>query len=445
MHGTPLASALVLLGFALPCAAAPTVTFLSSRAQTVKSVALAANVVVNNCNDGGAGSLRQAVTDAGEGGLADLTQLSCSKISLSSELVVPHSKFSIVGPSDREVTISGSNQTRVIAHTAGGAGVLTIQRLRIADGNYVTTGVARGGCIFSSAAVHLDKATVDNCLVQSRSDHADGGGMFAEGAAQLVESKITGNRASAPSAYTAGGGVATTYGLILYRSEISNNRAEGLGTCGGACIVGNYCSIVASTIAENYSGYVVGGLGVYTPTIQIINSTISGNVASLQVGGLQVSSGGYQPIIANSTIVLNNSAKFAGVYSTAAIRLYSSIVAQNTSSTPPILEDDFATYAVTDGANNLVMSTSGTVPVKPGVIALTVPPNLGPLSSNGGTTRTHLPQLGSPVIAAGSNKFAERFDQRGRGHPRSSSPQFPDMTDMGAVQFDTIFADGDEP
>src|SRR5690606_7928345 len=48
----------------------------------------AGSPVVSNCNDSGAGSLRKAVAAAAEGDTIDLTQLSCSFITLTSGEIV---------------------------------------------------------------------------------------------------------------------------------------------------------------------------------------------------------------------------------------------------------------------------------------------------------------------------------------------------------------------
>ena len=46
------------------------------------------SIVVDNCNDAGAGSLRDAVDNAADGDTIDLTQLACSTISLSTGAIL---------------------------------------------------------------------------------------------------------------------------------------------------------------------------------------------------------------------------------------------------------------------------------------------------------------------------------------------------------------------
>src|SRR5206468_417447 len=57
-------------------------------------------------------------------------------------------------------------------------------------------------------------------------------------------------------------------------------------------------------------------------------------------------------------------------------------------------------------------------------------PLLGPLANNGGPTLTYAPQVGSPVIDAGSNPAGLTTDQRGTGFARVSGL----ATDIGAFE-----------
>ena len=69
---------------------------------------------------------------------------------------------------------------------------------------------------------------------------------------------------------------------------------------------------------------------------------------------------------------------------------------------------------------------------------------LGPLASNGGTTRTHMVLSGSPAIDAGNNAANVSFDQRGSGYPRVIGSS----ADIGAYELDTndvIFVNGFDP
>jgi hypothetical protein len=67
-------------------------------------------------------------------------------------------------------------------------------------------------------------------------------------------------------------------------------------------------------------------------------------------------------------------------------------------------------------------------------------PILGPLTNNGGTTETHLPQEGSPAIDNGDNATCEETDQRGELRPADSDGDGTAVCDIGAVE---LAADND--
>jgi len=133
----------------------------------------------------------------------------------------------------------------------------------------------------------------------------------------------------------------------------------------------------------------------------------------------------------NSTIS-NNSAGTSGggvyfkdtYFST--LNIYNSILANNTNAdcagTPP---------AVT-GSNNLVEDEGSCNILTNTASLLTVDPQLGALADNGGATKTHLPQAGSPVLDAGDNTdcgtgLTVDSDQRGATRDDGSC-------DIGAVE-----------
>jgi len=88
------------------------------------------------------------------------------------------------------------------------------------------------------------------------------------------------------------------------------------------------------------------------------------------------------------------------------------------------------------GSNNLIKIAGANTTVPMGT--LTVDPMFLPLAFNGGTTRTHALEAGSPAIDAGSNVLSLSSDQRDTAYPRVVGA----LPDMGAVEFDPdhIFA-----
>ena len=71
--------------------------------------ARAATRVVTNCNDSGAGSLRNAISIAQSGDNIDLIGLRCERIALTSgELVVPQGSLTLLGRSRHALTIDAN-------------------------------------------------------------------------------------------------------------------------------------------------------------------------------------------------------------------------------------------------------------------------------------------------------------------------------------------------
>src|SRR4051812_28681162 len=78
---------------------------------------------VSNCNDAGSGSLRDAVDNAADGDTIDLTQLSCSTISLSTgAILIGVSDLTLQGPGNHQLMIQGSGGSGggALFHLCGG-------------------------------------------------------------------------------------------------------------------------------------------------------------------------------------------------------------------------------------------------------------------------------------------------------------------------------------
>jgi hypothetical protein len=457
------------------------------------------SIPVSNCDDSGAGSLRDAVNSAVDGDTIDLTALDCSTITLTSgAIVVPVDSLTIQGPSALLLTIDGGYSDRVFWHL--GFGELTIADVSVAHGrkylNDGGTGDAAGGCIFSTGDVTLDHAWAKYCKAGSNDSSATvrGGAVYAENGVFMNGSIVTGSTAyTVGTTASRGGGVYTPGDLLVLYSTISGNTAT---TTGGGVQVGSshgtpggYGRIKYSTITANTqrtTGYVLGGGGVYlTGDAYISHSTISGNSGCRGAGVYFIDAGNATgPAAIYSSTVSGNSGTYCGVNSgaggvqsfnanmvimdsTIAFNTYddnrtenkygagvrlanaNSLVLENTIiagnmvrnlSSPDFLPDDIGGHegASVAGANNLVYMTDILLPA--GTILLT-DPSLRALDANGGTTATHMPNFGSPVIDFGNNVSGAAVDQRGPGYPRILGAQ----PDIGAVEFDLsdeIFANG---
>src|SRR6185312_10106220 len=74
-------------------------------------------LVVENCNDSGAGSLREAYFNAGDGAQIDLTGLTCSTITLTSGPLTnagTTTAVTLVGPGKYALTVDGNYANRVL-------------------------------------------------------------------------------------------------------------------------------------------------------------------------------------------------------------------------------------------------------------------------------------------------------------------------------------------
>jgi hypothetical protein len=404
--------------------------------------------LVTNCDDDGPGSLRQAFHNASSGDIIDLTQLTCSTITLTSGALDDSptaADVSVQGPGKYLLTIDGGGTDRVFQHN--GSGALAISGMTITNGSY--GGALGGGCIYSAGDVQAFYTLVSSCSkTSSGSDDAFGGAIYARGGALIAASTIVDNTAHADAANSAGAGVwANTVQIAV--STISGNTVSGDGSHyargGGVLSLGDI-EIVYSTISDNEAS--AGGgvflIGAAENGMNIRNSTISGNHASGSGGGIYAK---YRPLaVSNSTIASNTAGdQCGGMFLAYATELESTIVANNTAQNAATA-DVGSPYAIAiSGANNLVIASN--VPMPPDTITLN--PMLGPLQDNGGYSMTHALLAGSPAIDHGNNSGAAQYDQRlfvagsSQVYERVVGPG----ADIGAFEFgapDRIFADGFE-
>jgi len=429
-------------------------------------------VVVTNCLDHGPGSLRQAVIDSQFGSdPIDLTQLTCSQITLTTGRIDVSRNVLLQGPGSGLLTIDGANIDRIFNQNGpyqlavygmtlqrgyssafGGGCIYSKGPLLLNDTvitgckvfDFASSGAYEGGGVLVNSSLSaIDSAIVDN-EIYSALGYAFGGGAFVSGDALLSSSTISGNHISnASGGITQSGGIHVVGKLFMTYSTISNNSVSGLpaspGGTAGAHVAGG-AVISNSTISGNTADGGGGGLSITgsaaSPNM-ITNSTISGNTASAVAG---VYARG-PTTIANSTIAFNTETTFANgaglrlAYSLADIE--SSIIANNTS--PGTTQNiGLGISGGVAGANNLI-GASPSVSLPPGTIG--GDPILLALADNGGPTKTHALGPGSPAIDAGNNTAALTNDQRGLGFPRVVGVA-PDIGAFEGVDTDRIFANG---
>jgi hypothetical protein len=436
----------------------------------------AATIVVESCADTGAGSLRDALANAVNGDLIDLTQLACSTITLASGgIIASVDEVELVGPGANALTIDAAYHGRAFYHL--GYATFALTGLRVTRGTYSGGPYygAFGGCVFSKGHIELTDSAVDHCAVSdavtdafgtgggcllasgnvtltdssvsectvtaTSDDTAVGGGLFAERDIILVRSRVSGSTITNAQGETAGGGALAIEDLVMKYSTISDNgiASDYLGRAGGIYVQGD-AYLIGSTISGNRAtvggGIWMSGSNNPASPARILNSTISGNVADVSVGGIVAN---MPLILANSTVAFNTSVALnvSGLYIGYDTELESSIIANNSagSTQRDVGGSDFASIT---GANNLV-----------GVTFLTLPPDtissdamLAPLANNGGRTKTHALLAGSVAIDAGNNSQNLTRDQRGTGFARVVGAN----ADIGAFEADPgrIFTNGFE-
>ena len=370
-------------------------------------------IVVTSCDDAGPGTLREAYFNAVDGDVIDLTQLTCSEISLTTGALTNSpsaAEVSLEGAGKYALTINGNNNGRVLVHN--GTGTLTVYGLTISGGSY--SGPYGGGCIYSYGNVLLEAANVSSCsLSSSGTDHAYGGAIYAKKGVLLAGAAITDSSAHAASANSAGGAL-WAYNSYIYLSTVSGNTVSGDGSHysrGGGVFARGNAKIHYATFADNSaeSGGAIFLFGGATDTMVIANSTISGNHASGAGGGLFAK---YRPLEIDNSTITGNTAVFdfgAGAYLYTDTDIESTIVAGNTSQDGLQASDVGGNASITiTGANNLIVAATLPVPAD----TISADPMLGPLQNNGGITMTHALLPGSPAIGHGNNVRNFAYDQR---------------------------------
>ena len=262
----------------------------------------------------------------------------------------------------------------------------------------------------------IHSATLRNGCVQGQA----GGAIHNHGVLVLDRVNVLNNEAQAA------GGIQNDGTLTMSRSTLANNVAI-TGAAGG---LGNSrtLQVVESTINNNTTTGAGGGGLITGGPVAFINSTVSGNVAS-GLGGALV--GFSATSMTHSTIANNNGAQVAaaptqgsGLYGT--FTLTGSLLAGQV-----------------NGSNcrgSVTSVNSAADDASCGGATVFATPLLGALADNGGPTRTHMLQLGSPLINAGNNTSASGLtvDQRGSARIANGTVDFGAVEYAGSTDIDGV-------
>jgi len=438
------------------------------------------SIVVQNCDDAGAGSLRDAVNNAVDGDTIDLTQLQCSVISLSTgAILIGTSGLTLQGPGAHRLAIYGNDDYGWSLLYDLGGGTLKIDGIDLAFGSkYRSDNIARGGCVYTNGDLVLNDSHVSFCGVHAGTYAAAGGALYAQGSATITYSTI--DTAGLTTSGDARGGCVFAHGdvTLAYSSLSGCRNATPTHGFGGGLYAGGNLVMKYSTIRDNENDDAESGLGggIYVRgNSNIFWSTISGNSATVG-GGISLAndSGGHSASIVESTVSGNVAHAAGGILAAVPLALENCTVAFNTANVPNTTPFDYAwsgglavraspvTITSTIVANNLAhhldgrderSDIGGDIPIDVGgsaslvvASAQVVPPDtiiadplLAPLADNGGLTWTHALLPGSPAIDSGNDDGWDT-DQRGEGYARIQNAH----ADIGAYEVDPdlIFRNG---
>lgn len=392
--------------------------------------ASAATITVTNTADSGAGSLRQAVTDANATPANDTinfnippTDPNCDAngvctITLTSGVIT----FQAAGGSltianqtgASKLLISGNNASRIFEGDLGAN--LTLDGLTITRG---VSGGFMGGTSFGVVRIFRGTLTITNSVVT-----------------QNTGSPVISVAAIGPTGI-----------LNVSNTTVSNNTGTGI-FLSNEITSGGTANIVNSTISNNIvPGSSGSGMYFLGDQLRITNSTISGNsgASGLSISTVGAGAPGTKTFLLTNCTVTANSAPSGGggggieVFQ-ATLNLRNTIVAGNT--TAGVASDVRFWNSLGESRGNNLIGVSTTVEFGSAQWLpsdkLNQNPRLAPLGNYGGATQTHALLANSPAIDAGNDCVltangcgdgnpAVPTDQRGRTRVRT--------VDIGAFEF----------
>ncbi len=276
----------------------------------------AATLLVNNLNDGGTDSLREALANVADGDTIVFSSTGTILLT-SGELVVTNS-INIHGPGSFLLVIDGNSASRVFH--IGPSNVVNISSLTVSNGfaDGSDPDFFGGGIYSDHSAV-----TVSNCTVADNVATGGGGGVFSDGfigSADLVivNCALTENSTDGNGGGVYGdGGTGGTATVQVISSTLFNNFAPQGGSGGGIYSDGRtgYATlIITNTLLD--SNFAADGGALYndgenggTATVYIVDSVLTSNSAGF--GGAIYSDGedsGFVSMTIANSFLRDNSA-----------------------------------------------------------------------------------------------------------------------------------------
>lgn len=291
------------------------------------------SLVVQNCADSGAGSLRETVAGAVTGDSIDLSGLDCDTITLTGGAIavpVGVGDIAIVGPGSDALTISGNNASRVIEYP--GLETLSLSGVALIDG----VGADHGGCLLTVGHAVLDDVLISGCVAGADDvDAARGGGAAIGGDATVTGSVIRGNTLDG-TGLVHGGGLAVLGSFTASDSTFSDNRGHSHGAGGsqnnvegGGVFAAGPTRLTDVVISGNEafsdgSEVFGGGLSVASSrfgsppaSFEMTRGRVENNLADSDCGVCVAQGGGISangPVQLTDSFISGNTASSAGLY-----------------------------------------------------------------------------------------------------------------------------------
>ena len=306
--------------------------------------------------------------------------------------------------------VTTTNRDRLFQILAGVT--VTIQGVTVQKG--AVTGSEDGGAIRNAGTL-----TILDSLIQNSTSQDDGGAINNTGTLTIDRTTISGNTSVAT-----GGAIRNAGTLLLNNSTLSDNRTTSAsGHGGGLMNVATFSATLENVTVSGNTALNAAGGGIRNDgTLRLINDTIAFNKSLTAGGGISRNLG---TVTIGNTIVSDN------------------LLTNNTAN------DAAGTYVSLGG--NLVRTLGTALGFTGPGDQLNVNPNLQPLGSNGGPTRTHaLPAfdvtglINNPAIDRGlranvtNQNDITSLDQRGALR-FLDGPNTLNAVDVGAFEFGTFF------